>query len=145
MLIRIYNKLITNFSKITLFLLSLVLITAIFYSKNFNLDASSDALLLEGDQDLKYLREINERYGSKDFLFLTYTPITDFTDEDTIINLQLLKSKIEKLPKSILSTKYSNKQCKQNPTSHSKSAHHFASFEMCQMLFDNLLEGCQKG
>tara|TARA_B100001540_G_scaffold4959_1_gene4378 strand:- start:104 stop:2563 length:2460 start_codon:yes stop_codon:yes gene_type:complete len=97
MLIRIYNKLITNFSKITLFLLSLVLITAIFYSKNFNLDASSDALLLEGDQDLKYLREINERYGSKDFLFLTYTPITDFTDEDTIINLQLLKSKIEKL------------------------------------------------
>jgi predicted RND superfamily exporter protein len=97
MLIRTYNKLITNFSKITLFLLSLVLITAIFYSKNFNLDASSDALLLEGDQDLKYLREINERYGSKDFLFLTYTPITDFTDEDTIINLQLLKSKIEKL------------------------------------------------
>ena len=97
MLIRIYNKLITDFSKITLFLLSLVLITSIFYSKNFNLDASSDALLLEGDQDLKYLREINERYGSKDFLFLTYTPITDFTDEDTIINLQLLKSKIEKL------------------------------------------------
>ncbi len=97
MLIRIYNKLITDFSKITLFLLSLVLITSIFYSKNFNLDASSDALLLEGDQDLKYLREINERYGSKDFLFLTYTPITNFTDEDTIINLQLLKSKIEKL------------------------------------------------
>ncbi len=97
MLIRIYNKLITDFSKITLFLLSLVFITSIFYSKNFNLDASSDALLLEGDQDLKYLREINERYGSKDFLFLTYTPITDFTDEDTIINLQLLKSKIEKL------------------------------------------------
>ena len=54
MLIRIYNKLITDFSKITLFLLSLVLITSIFYSKNFNLDASSDALLLEGDQDLKF-------------------------------------------------------------------------------------------
>ena len=61
------------------------------------MDASSDALLLEGDEDLKYLREVNNRYGSKDFLFLTYSPVTDFTDEDTIINIQLLKSKIEKL------------------------------------------------
>ena len=37
------------------------------------LDISSDALLLEGDKDLKYLREINDRYGSKDFLVLTYS------------------------------------------------------------------------
>ena len=46
-----------------------MLITAMsFYNaKNFNLDASSDALLLEGDKDLKYLREINDRYGSKIF------------------------------------------------------------------------------
>ena len=28
---------------------------------------------------------------------LTYTPITKFTDKETILNLQLLKSKIEKL------------------------------------------------
>ena len=48
-------------------------------------------------KDLKYLREINDRYGSKDFLFLNYSPVTNFTDEDTIINIQLLKSKIEKL------------------------------------------------
>tara|TARA_B100001093_G_scaffold518953_1_gene605744 strand:+ start:5759 stop:8158 length:2400 start_codon:yes stop_codon:yes gene_type:complete len=68
-----------------------------YFAKNFNLDASSDALLLEGDKDLKYLREINDRYGSKDFLFLTYSPVTSFTDEDTILNIQLLKSKIEKL------------------------------------------------
>ena len=52
---------------------------------------------MEGDRDLKYLRETNERYGSKDFLVLTYTPVSDFTDEETIINLQFFKSKIEKL------------------------------------------------
>ena len=56
--------------------------------KNFNLDASSDALILEGDKDLKYLREINERYGSKDFLFLTYAPVSSFEDKETILNLQ---------------------------------------------------------
>ncbi len=97
MLLRIYNKFISDFSKITLFLISLTIIVSFYYSKNFNLDASSDALLLEGDKDLKYLREINERYGSKDFLFLTYSPIKSFTDEETIINIQLLKSKIERL------------------------------------------------
>ena len=61
------------------------------------MDASSDALLLEGDPDLKYLREVNETYGSKDYLVLTYSPISSFTDKETILNLQLLKSKIEKL------------------------------------------------
>ena len=44
------------------------------------------------------MREINERYGSKDFLVLTYyAPISRFTEKETILNLQLLKSKIEKL------------------------------------------------
>jgi len=61
------------------------------------LDASSDALLLEGDPDLKYLREINETYGSKDFLVLTYTPVSSFAEKETILNLQLLKSKIGRL------------------------------------------------
>ena len=46
---------------------------------------------------LKYLREVNQTYGSKDFLVLTYTPVSDFTQKETILNLQLLKSKIEKL------------------------------------------------
>ena len=97
MILKLYSKLVTDFHKFTLFSLSIIIVISFYFSKNFNLDASSDSLLLEGDKDLKYLREINNRYGSKDFLFLTYSPVTNFTDEDTIINIQLLKSKIEKL------------------------------------------------
>ncbi len=93
----IYKKIVIDFPKITLFFIATAIIVSIYHAKNFNLDASSDALLLEGDKDLKYLREINERYGSKDFLVMTYTPISDFTQNETILNLQLLKSKIEKL------------------------------------------------
>ena len=93
----IYKKLIIDFSKITLLFLTVVIFFSLYQSKNFNLDASSDALLLEGDPDLKYLREVNQTYGAKDFLVLTYTPISKFTDKETILNLQLLKSKIEKL------------------------------------------------
>ena len=93
----IYKKIIIDFSKITLAFISILIVFSLYQSKNFNLDASSDALLLEGDPDLKYLREVNETYGSKDFLVLTYTPVTSFTEKETILNLQLLKSKIEKL------------------------------------------------
>ena len=97
MLSNIYKKLVIDFSKITLILLLILVGFSLYHSKNFNLDASSDALLLEGDKDLKYLREVNDRYGSKDFLVLTYTPVSSFTEKETILNLQLLKSKIEKL------------------------------------------------
>jgi uncharacterized protein len=94
---KIYKKIVIDFSKITLFFLIILIGFSLYQSKNFNLDASSDALLLEGDPDLKYLREVNKTYGSKDFLVLTYTPVFSFTEKETILNLQLLKSKIERL------------------------------------------------
>ena len=94
---KIYKKIVIDFSKITFLFLITIVILASYQAKNFNLDASSDALLLEGDPDLKYLREVNQTYGAKDFLVLTYSPVSSFTDKETILNLQLLKSKIEKL------------------------------------------------
>ena len=97
MLSYIYKKLVIDFSKLTLLLIASIIIFSLYHAKNFNLDASSDALLLEGDKDLKYLREVNQRYGSKDFLVLTYSPVSSFIEKETILNLQLLKSKIEKL------------------------------------------------
>ena len=93
----IYKKFVIDFPKITLSLILVLICFSFYNAKNFNLDASSDSLLLEGDKDLKYLREINERYGSKEFLVLTYSPVSNFTEKETILNLQLLKSKIEKL------------------------------------------------
>ena len=97
MIAEIYKKLVIDFPKITIFLIFVLLSYSLYHAKNFNLDASSDALILEGDEDLKYLRKINERYGSKDFLILTYSPVSSFEEKETILNLQLLKSKIEKL------------------------------------------------
>ena len=93
----IYKKLVIDFPKVTLLFLAILIGFSFYHAKNFNLDASSDALLLEGDPDLRYLREVNETYGSKDFLVLTYTPVSSFVEKETILNLQLLKSKIEKL------------------------------------------------
>ena len=97
MFAKIYRTVIIDFSKISIAIICSVLAFFLYFSKDFQLDASSDSLLLESDKDLKYLREVNERYGSKDYLVLTYSPILSFADEETIINIQFLKSKIEKL------------------------------------------------
>ena len=70
MIAKLYQKNIIEKPKLILFLLIVALLGFGYFSKDFRLDASSDTLLIEGDPDLKYLREITERYGSKDFLLL---------------------------------------------------------------------------
>ena len=96
-LANLYKNIVIEKAKFLFVFLLLILITFSFFFKNFNLDASSDSLLLENDTDLKYLREVNKRYGSRDFLVLTYTPKLAFYNKETIVNLQYFKSKIEKL------------------------------------------------
>ena len=54
-------------------------------------------MLIEGDPDLKYLQEISKRYGSKEFLILTYTPIEGMVTDASINNLLSLKYKIQSL------------------------------------------------
>ena len=63
-----------------------------YFSKNFRLDAASETLLIEGDPDLKYLNEITERYGARDFLVLTYTPNENMISLNSIKNSSLLFS-----------------------------------------------------
>ena len=53
MLAYIYKKFVIDFSKVTLLLLVGLIIFSLYKAKDFNLDASSDALLLEGDKDLR--------------------------------------------------------------------------------------------
>ncbi len=97
----LYKNTIIGKPKSTLLILVILLLSFGYFSKDFQLDASSDTLLLENDPDLKYLREINERYGSKDFLILTYThkpnDSYNFKSENTIKNLTLLKNSLENL------------------------------------------------
>ena len=82
----------------SIFLVLIILLFGFgYYSKDFKLDASSETLLIEGDPDLEYLREITERYGSKEFLVLTYTPNEPMVSDTSINNLLSLKYKIQSL------------------------------------------------
>ena len=97
MLAKFYQNIVLKKPSLILILLLICLCFFGYYSKNFRLDASSETLLIEGDPDLKYLNEINERYGAKEFLVLTYTPKESMIDENSIKNLLKLKKKFKNL------------------------------------------------
>jgi predicted RND superfamily exporter protein len=90
------NGVLKNPKTVFIFLIIAILSFG-YYSKDFRLDASSETLLIEGDPDLAYLNEVTERYGSKDFLILTYTPNEGMITDSSINNLLSLKYKIQSL------------------------------------------------
>ena len=97
MFTHLYQNIILKSPKSVLLLLIIALISFANFAKDFRLDASSETLLIEGDPDLEYLREVTDRYGSKDFLVLTYTPNEEMISDISINNLLSLKYKIQSL------------------------------------------------
>ena len=82
-----YQKNIIEKPKIIFAILLLCIVSFGLFVKDFRLDASSETLLIEGDPDLEYLREITDRYGSKEFLVLTYTPNDGMVSDLSLIHI----------------------------------------------------------
>ena len=97
MFVHLYENTILKNPKSVFAILLIALLSFGYFSKDFRLDASSETLLIEGDPDLKYLREITDRYGSKEFLVLTYTPNEGMVTNSSVNNLLSLKYKIQSL------------------------------------------------
>ena len=97
MLSNFYQNTVLKNPKSIFFLLIITLLSFGYFTKDFRLDASSDTLLIEGDPDLEYLREVTQRYGSKDFLVLTFSPDEEMVSDASINNLLSLKYKIQSL------------------------------------------------
>ncbi len=97
MLAKFYQKNIIEKPKLIFSILLLILIIAFYFSKDFRLDASSETLLLENDPDFEYLKEINDRYGAKEFLVLTYSPESKMNSQNSIESLSKLKNELKSL------------------------------------------------
>jgi len=60
----------------------------------FELDASADSLLLEQDTDLRYYRSVVARYGSDNYLVVTYTARRDLFSATTLADLKQLRDEL---------------------------------------------------
>jgi predicted RND superfamily exporter protein len=95
--IRVYDYVILNHP--LLLLIAVLLVSAFFayHTPDFELDASADTLTLENDQALKYYRSVRARYGSDDFLIVTYTPDRDMFDPEVLDDIKSLRDRLAAL------------------------------------------------
>ena len=90
-------KTIVEYPRSILVVLALVVGFFATWVDDFQLDASSDSLLLEGDQDLRFYKDIKARYGNDQFLVVTYQPEKDLFATETLSHLKKLRDELSSL------------------------------------------------
>ncbi|MDA9661227.1 MMPL family transporter [Gammaproteobacteria bacterium] len=85
---KIISKYITHHPKSILLIFFTILLFSILNLNKFKLDASSDSLVLESDDDLKYYREVNADYSSSDFLIIIFDPKKDLFSQEAITQVR---------------------------------------------------------
>ena len=93
--INLLSSFVTTRPKIVLVILLTFLATLSLFISEFKMDASSDSLVLENDEDFKYYREINNAYASSDFLVVIFTPNKELFDRTTIKKVREIISYFE--------------------------------------------------
>ena len=90
----LYNRLILE-KPVTVILVTLcIIVVSIFYSLEFELDASSESLVLESDTSLHYYREISQKYASDDFIVVTFKPTTELLSEQSLNAIRTLRDQL---------------------------------------------------
>ena len=89
-----FDRLVLKRPAITLAVIAAVVAFFGYHAPGFRLDASADSLVLENDKALKYYRSIRARYGSDDYLIVTYTPKQDLFSDAVLADLEDLRDEI---------------------------------------------------
>ena len=97
MLKKIYDRWILEYPRLVITLIVLLIAFLGYEARKLEVDASAETLVLEDDKDLRLTREVNSRYGSPDYLIITYTPKEDLLSSSTLKNLKRLKDELTAL------------------------------------------------
>ncbi|WP_298988270.1 MMPL family transporter [uncultured Campylobacter sp.] len=90
-------RLIVTFPKITLALFTALALFFGYYSTKLEIDASTQTLLLDNDEDLQIWREVSKRYETPNFLVVAYTPAGDLLAPETIRKIAQMDAAFSKL------------------------------------------------
>lgn len=78
----------------TLIVVTLLVAALGVFAPRMELNASADSLMLEDDEELDYNRTLRARYGSDDFLIVTYSPVADLFSEAVLERLSRLRDEL---------------------------------------------------
>jgi uncharacterized protein len=90
-LIAAYDRTVIAHPVITLFTAVLLVASLGMFAPRFQLDASSETLVMEHDEAVRFYRVIRARYESDDFLVVTYTPHGGLFTEPALDRLAQLR------------------------------------------------------
>lgn len=93
----LYDRVILPFPKTVLLIMFMLVGILGLQARNLEIDASAETLILEDDKDLQFTRLINERYGSSDFLIISYSPTDDLLSDKTLKDIGDLRDKLTTL------------------------------------------------
>jgi predicted RND superfamily exporter protein len=93
----LYEKIVLQRPALTLLAVALIVAFFSIYVPDFKLDASGDSLLLEHDEDLRYYRSIRARYGSDDYVIVTYTPENALFSKESLSYLKKLRDSLSRI------------------------------------------------
>ena len=94
---RFYDRLILEHPATVILCLLAVVSFLGYKAKDFKLDASTETLIIETDEDLRYSRMIKSRYGGYDYLLITYSPKTDLFSNESLKKLTRLRDELKQL------------------------------------------------
>lgn len=97
LLLRLYKAIVIDRPVVALGLVLFPVAFFAFYVPDFKLDASSESIILEHDEALKYYRASREIYGSDDFLIVVYTPHEDLFSPSSLAHLTKLRDELARV------------------------------------------------
>ncbi|MGD9230660.1 MAG: MMPL family transporter [Desulfobacterales bacterium] len=95
--VRFFDKVILKRPILAIIFILAVVSFLGYKAKDFTLDASSETLVLQNDEDLRYSRLIDSRYGLQDYLVMTYAPEGDLFSENVLSNLVRLRDELKRM------------------------------------------------
>jgi len=87
-----FNRIILAHPRYVIVCLMIAIAFLTYQAKFFTLDASSETLVMENDEDMLYAQSISSRYEQQSLLVLTYGPKADMFSEKSLDTLTKLKA-----------------------------------------------------
>ncbi len=94
---RFYDRVVLEHPAVVIFCLLAVVSFLGYKVKDFKLDASTETLMIETDEDLRYSRLISARYGGYDYLLVTYSPLNDLFSDESLSKLTRLRDELKQM------------------------------------------------
>jgi len=93
-LVRLYDSMVIRRPLVTLIVVTLLVGSLGYFAPRMELAASADSMMLKDDRELDFNRTLRARYGSDDFLIVTYSPESDLFSEPVLARIGRLRDEL---------------------------------------------------